>query len=390
MLYTGKGGVGKTTTAAAAAACAAERGRRTLVASADAAHSLGDVLERRLGAEPVEVAPRLEAVELNARVETARHWERIREYLVALLQHQGVDAVVADELALLPGVEELATLLAVERFAEAGHYESVVLDCAPSDATLRLLSLPDVAAGVLGWVLPALRSLAGVATPLARRLVTLPLPESRVVRDAEALLGGKLRALRARLSDSRTSVRLVVTPERMAIEEAHRTYTELALFELPCDAVILNQMLPFEAAAEPFFRGLGVRQVERHREIDARFAPLPVLAAPLRQQEPTGVKSLTEHGQSLFAELEPDAVLCDALRVRFSREGDESWVHLPLPGATADRLDVAVVDRDLVVTTGARRRVLELPPHFAGLRLSEARLESPWLVVGFAAPHGRG
>jgi arsenite-transporting ATPase len=386
VLYTGKGGVGKTTTAAATAVVAAQRGRRTLVASADAAHSLGDVLEQRLGADPLELAPGLDAIEIDARVETQRHWGRIRDFLVELLAHQGLDAVVAEELALLPGAEEIVTLLAVEEFAASGRYDLIVVDCAPTDSTLRLVTLPDVAHRALRVLLPLFRAVSGVATPLARRLVSLPLPGSEVFRDIEELLYGQLRGLQRRISHATTSVRLVVTPERMVIDEARRAWTELSLFEVPCDAVVMNRLLPEGAAGEAFFREWGRLQEDRRREVEELFAPLPLLAAPLAPDEVTGLAKLAQHGAQIFRDVEPEALLSCAPRVRFGRAGEDYTVSVPLPGADAARLDVTKIDDELTITSGVRRRLIMLPRRFAPLTLKGARLEGPSLVVRLARP----
>jgi arsenite-transporting ATPase len=386
VLYTGKGGVGKTTTAAATAVVAAQRGRRTLVASADAAHSLGDVLERRLSADPLELAPGLEAIEIDARVETQRHWGRVRDFLVELLAHQGLDAVVAEELALLPGAEEVVTLLAVEELASSGRYDLIVVDCAPTDSTLRLVTLPDVAHRALRVLLPLFRAISGVATPLARRLVSTPLPGAEVFRDVEELLYGQLRALQQRITHATTSVRLVVTPERMVIDEARRAFTELSLFEVPCDAVVMNRLLPAGAADEAFFREWGRLQEDRRREVEALFAPLPVLAAPLAPDEVTGLAKLGEHGAQIFTDVEPDALLSRAPRVRFARDGECYTAIVPLPGADPTRLDVSKIDDELTITTGVRRRLLMLPRRFAPLTLYAAKLEGSSLVVRFTRP----
>jgi arsenite-transporting ATPase len=356
------------------------------VASADAAHSLGDVFEIRVGPEPREIAPRLDAIEIDARVEMARHWGRIRDFLVATFEHQGIDGVVADEMALLPGAEELATLLAVERFVQEGRYDLVILDCAPTDSTLRLATLPDVAHGALRVLLPLLRTLAGVVTPIARAVTSLPLPGSEVFRDADELLHQNLRALQRRITDEETSVRIVVTPERMVIDEARRAHTELALFEVPCDAVVMNRLLPADAAREDFFRDWGRLQEQRCREVESWFAPLPVLRAPLQADEVTGIARLGELGETLFDGVEPDAVLSRAPRVRFGRDAGDYVVRVPLPGAEREGLDVAVIEDDLVVTTGLRRRAIALPRRMAGLELARARLEAGWLVVRLARP----
>jgi len=381
VLYTGKGGVGKTTTAAATAACAAARGRRTLVASADAAHSLGDVLERRLGSEPTALAPGLDALEVDARVEMARHWGRIRDWLVALLRYQGIEEVVAEELALLPGAEELTTLLAVEAYARSGRYDLVVIDCAPTDSTLRLLSLPDVARRSLRALLRLQQAVAAVATPLARVLVAVPLPGPEVFADVDRLLYRRLRGLRRLLAGPGTSIRLVVTPERMVIDEARRAFTDLALFQLPVDAVVMNRLLPDAATREAFFRDWGRLQEERRREVEALFAPLPVLPAPLQEDEVTGLERLRAHGELLFEAHAPDAILCRMAGLRFARDGDAWRVDLPLPGAERSELDVAKRDDELLVRAGARRQAIRLPRRLAAAELGRARLADGVLAV---------
>jgi len=378
-----KGGVGKTTTAAATAACAAERGRRTLVVSADAAHSLGDVIERRLGPDPIEVAPGLDAMEIDPRVEMERHWGRIRDFLVEVLIHQGIEGVVAEELALLPGAEEITTLLAIEEFASAGRYDFAIVDCAPTDSALRLATLPDVAHRALRLLLPTLQAISAVGTPVARKLISVPLPGSGVFKDAETLIYDKLHLLHERITDPQTSIRLVVTPERVVIEEARRAHTELALFEVACDAVVMNRLLPDEAAREDFFRDTSRLHAERLAEVEHTFSPLPVLRGPLFDDEVTGVERLAELGRALFADREPDAVLCELSRVSFHRDPNGYRVEIPLPRAKADELDVAVIGEELAVTTGGRRRLLALPRRMARLSLESATLEGRQLVVRF-------
>ncbi len=383
VLYTGKGGVGKTTTAAATALCAAERGRRTLLLSADAAHSLGDVLDRRLGPTPTPVVPRLAAVEIDARKEMDRHWGRIRDYLVSILRYQGIESLVAEELALLPGTEELSTLLAVEAYADTGAWDLIVLDCAPTDSTLRLVTLPEVAHGAFRVLLRVQQVISALATPLARNLVAVPLPEAGVFRDADRLIYRKLRALRRRFTAEDASVRIVVTSERMVIDEARRAFTDLLLFEVPCDAVVMNRLLPRAVATEEFFRDWSRLQEERLREVAEFFEPLTLLTAPLQDDEITGVERLAAHGREIFAEVEPDAVLSHAPRIRFSRDGAGYRATIPLPHASAAALDVAKVDDELVIRTGPRRRALKLPSRIARLSLAKASLDGGVLDVRF-------
>jgi arsenite-transporting ATPase len=390
VLYTGKGGVGKTTTAAATAVCAAERGRRTLVISADAAHSLGDVFERRLGPEPIEIAPHLHASEVDPRVEMHNHWGRIRDYLIALFRYQGIEDVVAEELAQLPGSEEITTLLAVEKLAASGRYDLLIVDCAPTGSALRLATLPEVAHRALRLLLPTMQAISRVGTPIAQKIVSIPLPRSEVFFDAETLIYKKLKTLRNRITDSQTSVRIVVTPERMVIDEARRAYTEFALFEIPCDAIVMNRLLPDEVAHEHFFEHWSRLQKERCREVDEVFAPLPVLRAPLLADQVTGCERLAELGRHLFANAEPGDVFCKSARVCFGRDGTGYFAQVPLPNASGDDLDVVVIDDELVITAGARRRFLKLPRRIADRRVLSAKLDADMLTVHFVTTDQSG
>lgn len=391
VLYTGKGGVGKTTTAAATAACAAARGGRVLVLSADPAHSLGDVLGERLGPDPVRVATaavrgralRLDACEIDARAEMERHWGAVRDWLVAVFRYQGIEDAVAEELALLPGAEELAALLAVEAHARSGAWDLVVVDCAPTGSTLRLLALPELARSAFRVVLRLQQALATVVTPLARGLLAAPLPGASVFRDADALFYRRLRDLRRLVTGARTSVRLVVTPERMVIDEALRAHTDLALFEVPCDAVVMNRVLPEDAAREAFFRDWSRLQAERIGEVEARFAPLPVLCAPLREDEVVGVSALARHGAELFGRRDPAAVLQSGARLRFVRDEAGLRLELPLPHAEPRGLEVSKHDDELWIGTGAQRRAVKLPRPLARASLAAARLAEGVLVVRF-------
>ena len=405
VLYTGKGGVGKTTTAAATAVWAAARGLRVLVASADAAHSLGDVLGVPLGAEPRQLAGdsvdvsdpvdssdqpggALFAVEVDARVEVAQRWGAVRDYLGQIFRHQGIEDVMADELALLPGLEELTTLLAIDGWAREGAYDLVVVDCAPTDSALRLLTLPEAVHAALRILLKLQRVIATMVTPLARNLVAVPLPGPEVFRDAEELIYRQLGKLRERISDPGTSVRLVLTPERMVIDESLRARTDLALFEVAVDAVVMNRLLPEEAAAEPFFAEWVRQQAARRSEVATHFAPLPILDAPLQDDEVTGLVRLRAHGAALFGEQAPEAHLSSEPGLEFRSDGPGYALRLPLPNARPEDLDVSRVGDQLVVRTGAVRRPIPLPRHLLGLDIVGARCREGMLEVRFQPMQG--
>ena len=393
ILYTGKGGVGKTTTAAATAAWAAKRGLRTLVLSADSAHSLGDVFERRLGPEPTVIAPGLEAVEVDARVEMARHWGHIRDYLISLFRYQGIEEVVAEELALLPGAEELATLFAVETLAKEGDHDLVIVDCAPTDAALRLATLPEVARASMRVALRIQGAIARVAVPLASTIIPVPLPDAGVFGDVESLVYTTLKRLRTLLTSERTSVRLVVTPERMVIDEARRAYTELALFDLACDLVVMNRMLPADALDEAFFAHRAVVEAERLEEVKECFAPMPVRVAPLREDEVSGLGALERHGEALFEGGDPTAGADRTQRIRYGRSGDGYRVVIPLTGASAggaEALDVVKVEDELLLRVGPRRRALKLPPRMVTCDLVSAKRRDDQLEVTLGPPERAG
>ena len=253
------------------------------------------------------------------------------------------------------------------------------------------MTLPEIASRTLRLLLRVQRAVATVVSPVARAVVPVPLPGADVFRDIDALLYDRLTALREILLCADTSVRIVVTPERMVIDEALRSHTDLALFELRCDAVVMNRLFPPEAAAEAFFEGWGRWQEDRLAEVGEVFAPLPVLQATLAPDEVVGVAALAAHGAGIFAGADPAAVLCDAPRLRFARDKRGHRVELPLPHARSDALDVAKLDDTLLIRTGNRRRAIPLPRRLAQLSLASAKLEAGLLIVRFApAADGAG
>ena len=383
LLFTGKGGVGKTSVAAATALCAADAGLRTLVVSTDPAHSLADAFDVALGDQPVEVAPRLDAEQIDAQSRLEDHWREIRRYLVGLMQWGGVDEIEAEELAVVPGLEEIFALIDVRRHVDEDRYDLLVVDCAPTAETLRLLSLPDALAWYMERVFPVGRTLARLGRPVLGRVTTMPLPQDRVLGAVEQLYQ-QLAGVREILRDpERSSVRLVVNAERMVIAEARRTATALSLFGYPVDAVVVNRLLPDEVS-DPWFDRWKAVQAEHLVEVREGFAGLPVLTAPLFDDEPIGADALRRLGAEVYGEIAPQDVLHRGRTLSFDRDGDAWVLRIALPFAARDELDLFQRGDELTVKIGGHVRKIMLPAAVRGATLAGASLRDGGLEVRFA------
>jgi arsenite-transporting ATPase len=381
LLFTGKGGVGKTTSAAATALRCADRGYRTLVTSTDPAHSLADVLDVPLGSTPRTVTAHLDGQQIVARDRLEAAWANIRTYLSSLLRWAGVGAIEAEELSLLPGLDELFALTDLVR--QAPEYDVVVVDCAPTAETLRLLSLPDALSWWIERLFPIGRQVTGLVGPVIRQISSVPIADDKVFT-AIAELAGHLTAVRRLLTDGDiTTVRLVVNPERVVVAEARRTFTYLALFGYSVDLVIANRLLP-DAMADPWFdewRRVQAVQLER---IDEGFAPVPVVRVPLTGAEPVGLAPLREFATLLYGEDDPATRrhVGDVLELR--RDGAGMVLSMPLP--FADKRDVGLTRRgnELYVTVGAYRRAVLLPDALHDRRVIDAVVRGGKLDVVFS------
>lgn len=386
VLFTGKGGVGKTSIAAASAVSAARRGARVLVTSTDAAHSLADAFATPLGDRPAPVevdGVQVHAQQLDAQHRLERHWGQVHAYLSNLLAWGGVGEVVAEELVLLPGLEELFALFDLQGQVASGAYDLVVVDCAPTAETLKLLTLPDALRFYGDRVLGPGRALQRAVAPFARTRGPsgglLPLPDEEVV-DAVSQVHGNLATVHALLTDTdRSSVRLVVNPERLAMAEAERLTTTLSLFGYGIDAVVVNRILP-EELEEPYLARWRARHQEHLATARRAFAPVPVLEVPLLQDEVVGARALRQLGELTYGDLDPSAVLHRTRSLTIDDEDGHLVLRLALPFATEDDLALSRVEDALQVTVGAWRRNVALPAalrrrHVAGARLSDGTLE---------------
>lgn len=383
LAFTGKGGVGKTTTAAATAVAAAERGHRTLVLSTDSAHSLADALDTALGDRPVEVVPGLWGQQLDARARFEAGWGEIRGYLARVLDWAGVATVEAEELTLIPGLEELLALTDLVDLAAGDDYDLLVVDCAPTAETLRLLSLPDVLSWWIDRLFPIGRRVTRVVGPLVHQLAGVPVAGDPVFVAVERL-NHRLQDVRALLADpDRTSVRLVVTPERVVVAEARRTATYLALFGYRVDAVVANRLLP-DDVTDPWFDEWRLAQANQLADIEIGFAPLPVLRAPLAPVEPVGVKALGAHAEALYGDSDPVARLHEGAVLDLTADGDRFVLSIELPFVAKGEVDLVRRPDELICTVGPYRRALVLPDSLRHRRVVDAALRDGRLRVTFA------
>jgi arsenite/tail-anchored protein-transporting ATPase len=383
ILYTGKGGVGKTSVSAATALRAAHLGYRTLVMSTDAAHSLGDSFDMPLGGEPVAIVDNLWGQELDVFREIDRHWGTLQDWLKVLMAWRGLDEVVAEEMAVLPGMEELAGLLHLINYYDQGEYDVIVVDCAPTGETLRLLSFPDVARWWMHRIFPLERVAARIARPVLRRVTDLPLPDDEVFSAVKELFA-KLEDMRGILTDPATSsVRLVLNPERMVIKEAQRTFTYLNLYGYATDLVVCNRVIP-EAVSDSYFKAWKETQERHYQQVEEAFAPLPILKAPLMEQEVLGLAMLERFGDAVYGTLDPTAVLHEGQIHQIRQEDSQYVLTLTVPFVTREEISLSQVGDELVVQVGNFKRNIILPRALAGMESRGAKLEGERLSIRFA------
>jgi arsenite-transporting ATPase len=388
ILYTGKGGVGKTSVAASTARRCAAAGLRTIVLSTDPAHSLSDSLEAELGSRPTPIGDLLWGQEVQAQEEMERHWDAVSDWLGELLAERGVDPISADELTVPPGMDELFSLLQIKTHHESGDFDAIIVDCAPTGETLRLLSFPDVASWWLEKVFPWERRLYAAARPIARSLLDIPMPSEAVFDDVQRLVRN-LVAMNDILRDrSRTSIRLVMNPDRMVIKEAMRTFTYLNLYRYLTDAVVVNRVFP-EEAADGYFAAWREVQQEQMELVRSAFSPVPILTAPYFEQEVVGPAMLDRLSEAVFADRDPAGILHDDLSQELTSSNGSATLRLPLPFAEKGDIDLKKIGLEVVVRVDGQKRTIMLPQAMAAYRPRGARFEDGALEVTFEREEAR-
>ncbi len=382
ILYLGKGGVGKTTISAATAVRAATLGKRTLVVSTDLAHSLADCLQVNLTSEPKELAANLWAQEVNVLDEMRQGWGKLQESMTKTLRKQGIDAVIAEELALIPGMDEIVSLINIYRNAREGNFDVVVIDAAPTGETVRLLSMPDT----FQWYASRISHLQGGILNLARPLIKTFLPTTELL-DAVQKLSERVKALREVLTNATiSSYRPVVNPERMVIKEALRAETYLALFGYPIDAVVCNRVIPAGKYQDTFMQDLYSNQEKLRQRIHQTFAPLPIWEAPYQSNEILGISQLGQLAETIFGDTDPTLVFHHGPIQEIIRQDDAYILRLPLPHVEMEKVLMTKKGDEMIIEIGNFKREITLPSVLANQEATVAKFVDKALEIHFTVP----
>ena len=374
ILYTGKGGVGKTSVAAATALLAARQGKRTLLLSTDPAHSVADSFDIENAGSRIKVNDRLYIHEVDALTELEANWNVIHGYATKLLAAQGIDEILAEELASPPGMGEVAALMWIRKYYLEDKYDLLVVDCAPTGETLQLLSFPEVARWWLNKIFPIERRVMKVARPILQPMIDIPLPKDEVFASIKDLLLD-LDGTRDILADPKTtSVRLVLNLEKMVIKEAQRAYTYLNLYDYQTDAVIVNRVLPADGEGR-FLAGWRKSQQGYEKQVETSFGSIPILHAPMFEQEVVGQEMLGRLGEAVFADHDPLALLIENRPQRLEKVGDEYVLSLELPFVSKDQVELIQRQDELFVRVGPYKREITLPRVLAKRRSRTAKFD---------------
>jgi len=382
VLITGKGGVGKTTIAAATSIRSAELGHRTLVMSTDPAHSLADAFQVKLGDTETSVIDNLDAQQIDSQLRLEESWGPVRDYLTKVFDWSGLEGVEAEELTVFPGMDELFSLASVREHVSSGNYDVVIVDCAPTAETLRLLSLPEVMAWYMDKLFPVSKQVARVVRPVLSKMSSLPVADEQVF-DTIATFYDRLDGVREILGDPEvTSARLVMNPEKMVIAEAKRTYTYLGLFGYAVDSAIVNRVLP-ETVTDPYFAQWRQIQKGHLEDVAEAFADVDIRRLRLFDEEMIGIDRLRVVGDELYGDVDPTHRLSEGRPFRIEDEGDDVVLIVGMPFAEHDELDLVRHDHELIVTVGQYRRSIALPDSLKRRHVRRASLSDGELRVTF-------
>jgi arsenite-transporting ATPase len=383
VLYTGKGGVGKTSIAAATALLSARRGKRTIVLSTDIAHSLADAFDRKLGPEPTLIEDNLWGQEPDVYYNIARYWRTIQSYMAELFTWRGLDEVLAEEMTILPGMDELGNLLWIADHVESGKYDVIIVDAAPTGETLRLLSLPEASRWWIERIAPIGRRVSRLGRPMIERVIGVPMPRDEVFAAAERLLGRLEQVHRLLADPDQSSVRIVLALEKLSIVEAQRSFTYFHLFGYPSDLVVCNRVLPADLSSDGSFAGLRQAQQRYLPQVEAQYAPVPVRTVPQFDREMIGVDRLAEIGDQLFGDDDPTGFFYRGRPYRVVAVDGGHVLEVALPFTERADVQLSRTGDELLLQVGGLRRSIVLPRALVDAPTTGAKMEDGILRIQF-------
>jgi arsenite-transporting ATPase len=387
VLVSGKGGVGKTTVAAATGLATAKRGYRTLVISFDIAHSLSDAfdLERGLFDQnqglPLRVTENLDLQEVDVQKDVERHWGDVYRYLATIFTSAGLSGVAAEELAIIPGMEDVITLLYLNQYVSENTYDVLIVDCAPTGESLRFVSMPTTLEWYMRKIFGIERHVMRAARPIAKMLTDVPLPDESYFAAIQRLFKRLEGIDQILLDPETTTVRLVTNPEKMVVRETQRAYMYFNLYGMNTDQIIINRVFPEAAGA---FSRLAERQRAYAAEIAAYFQPVPVARLPLFEDEVIGTARLQDLGLLLYGDADPSQCYISSPAYTFTKEGRDYRLEVAMPFVQKEEIDLTRQAEDLIIRVGSFKRHVPLPRTLANMKTAGAKMDHGRLVVRFA------
>jgi arsenite-transporting ATPase len=388
IIFSGKGGVGKTTVAAASGLQCARRGLKTIVISIDMAHSLADAfkLESDLHdlnrGRPRQIEENLWVQEVDIQEELDRYWGEVSAYLAALFGSSGMTEVLAEELAIIPGMEDVVSLLYINQYFQERAYDVIVIDCAPTGESLRFISMPSTLEWYINKVFKFERNLIRVTRPIAKRLTSIPMPEDSYFKSLSDLFK-RLEGVDKVLLDRKvTSVRLVTNAERMVIRETQRAFMYFCLYGLIVDAIIVNRLFP-ESLQDDYFTEWLKTQQKSLAQIHKIFDPIPVRTVHILKDEVVGIERLSEMGNMIYADSDPSAILHEDTPYQIDERDGEYILKIKLPFVTKEYVGLFKEEGELVIRIGSFKRHILLPRVLFNRKPSRASLESNLLSITF-------
>lgn len=382
LIYTGKGGVGKTTVSAATGLLCAELGYKTITISTDPAHSLSDSFGKRIGKYPTQITNKLWAQELDVNEELRLNWDKIQGFIVKFLAYQGFNKFIAEEFAIFPGLEELFSLLKINEYYDNKSYDVMIIDCAPTASTIRMLSFPDIVSWYMERFFPLERKLVKTIRPVAEKVVKFPLPTDDVYAQVEELYR-KIEHTKKILTNLKiSSVRIVVNAEKMVIKESQRAYTYLSLFDFSVDLVIVNKVLP-DKIEDKHFKKWKKTQAKHIETVKEAFSPIPIRIIPLCENEITGLNRLLEFAVNLYGEDDPTKVYYEDKPIQIEELNGRYILKLKIPSFSKKDVNLWVKNDELIIELPNLKRNIFLPYTLASSKVKEAKLNNGILTIEF-------